>query len=192
MIDAALSQVASQLNNALRRSFQLGEELVVVSSLHEPDGGVAANINNKIAVFLVNIERDTTPSPRSRPGAGEGRHARQPQPVSLNLMVMFAANFSASNYTEALKFISSTIAHFQSWPVLDHQNTPDLDPRIDKLTLDIENLSVSDLSNLWGLFSGRYLPSVLYRMRMVTFDAGQFDAQLPVVRRVQAGVGAPA
>jgi hypothetical protein len=29
-------------------------------------------------------------------------------------------------------------------------------------------------------------------MRMVTFDAGQFDAQLPVVRRVQAGVGAPA
>ena len=190
MIDAAIAQVASQLNNALRRSFQLGEELVVVSSPYEPDGSTAANINNKLAVFLVNLERDTMPGHRARSEGGVGRQARLPQPVSLNLMVMFAANFSASNYPEALKFISSTIAHFQSWPVLDHQNTPDLDPRIEKLTLDIENLSVGDLSNLWGMFSGRYLPSVLYRMRMVTFDAGQLDAQLPVVRRTQAGVGA--
>ncbi|WP_457334846.1 DUF4255 domain-containing protein [Rhizobacter sp. P5_C2] len=190
MIDAAIAQVANQLNNALRRSFQLGEELVVVSSPYEPDGSIAANINNKLAVFLVNLERDTVPGYRTKTGAGEGRQARVPQPVSLNLMVMFAANFSASNYPEALKFISSTIAHFQSWPVLDHQNSPDLDPRIEKLTLDIENLSVSDLSNLWGMFSGRYLPSVLYRLRMVTFDAGQLDAQLPVVRRTQAGVGA--
>lgn len=190
MIDTALAQVAQQLNNALRRSFQLGEELVVVSSLHEPDGSLAADVNNKMALFLVNIERDTTVGLRTRPDGGAARQARLPMPVTLNLMVMFAANFGAGNYTEALKFLSSTIAHFQSWPVLDHQNTPDLDPRIEKLALDIENLSLNDLGNLWGMFSGRYLPSVLYRMRLVTFDAGQLNAQLPVVRQPQIGANA--
>jgi len=190
MIDAAIVQVAHQLNSALRRAFQLSEELVVVSSLYEPDGSVASQVNNRLAVFLVNIEHDTTPGFRTRPDGGSGRQGRLPVPVSLNLLLMFAANFGAGNYAEALKFVSSTIAFFQSRPVLNHQNTPDLDPRIDKLTLDIENLAMSDLSNLWGTFGGRYLPSVLYRMRLVTFDAGQLDAQLPVVREPHVGAHA--
>jgi len=105
--------------------------------------------------------------------------------VCLNLMLMFAANFSGSNYPEALKFISSTIAFFQSRPLFDHQNTPELDPRIDKLALDIENLGIGDLSNLWGMLSGKYLPSVLYRVRLITIDAGQLNAQLPLVRQPQ-------
>jgi hypothetical protein len=103
-------------------------------------------------------------------------------------MVMFAANFSGSNYPEALKFLSSTVAFFQGRPLFNHQNTPELDRRIDKLTLEIENLSVSDLSNLWGMLSGKYLPSVLYRMRMVNIDANQLTAQIPRVAQPEVGV----
>jgi hypothetical protein len=101
---------------------------------------------------------------------------------------MFAATFSGVNYPEALKFISQTIAFFQGRPVIDHQNTPDLDPRIDKLMLDIENLNAAELSNLWGILRGTYMPSILYRMRMVTIDAGQWTAQVPGVSRPQVGV----
>ncbi len=183
MIHAAISHTATALNQALGRAFTLSEELVVVSSLYEPDGSMAANVHNKLAVFLVNIERDTMPGQLPRQNPASGRQARLPAPVTLNLLLMFAANFSASNYTEALKFVASTIAFFQSRPVLDHHNTPGLDPRIDRLALDIENLGLSDLSNLWGTFGGRYMPSVLYRMRLVTLDAGQLDAQVPVVRQ---------
>lgn len=190
MIDAAIGQVANALNSALQRAFRLSEELVVVSSLYEPDGSLAANVNNKLALFLVNIERDTMPGQRARSVAPAGRQAQLPAPVSLNLLVMFAASFSAANYAEALKFVASTIAFFQTSPVLHHQNTPDLDPRIDRLALDIENLGTGDLSNLWGICGGRYLPSVLYRMRLITFDAGQLDAQLPVVREPIVGAHA--
>lgn len=190
MIDAAIVQIASQLNQALRRSFQVAEDLVVVSNLCESDGSVAANVANRLAVFLVNIERDTVPCVAPRGAVGAGRLAQSPPPVCLNLMLMFAANFNGSNYPEALKFVSSTIAFFQSRPVFDHQNTPELDARIDKLTLDIENLGLNDLANLWGMLSGKYLPSVLYRLRLITIDAGQVGAQLPVVRRPQANVHA--
>lgn len=187
MIDAAIGQIANQLNQALRRAFQVGEDLVVVSNLHEQDGSVATQVANKLAMFLVNIERESVPGQTARGGSG-ARFAQASEPVHLNLMLMFAANFGGNNYTEALKFIASTISFFQGRPVFDHQNTPELDPRIDKLTLDIENLSLSDLSNLWGVLSGKYLPSVLYRMRMVSIDAGQISGFAPRVSRPATSV----
>ena len=61
MIDAAIVQVAQQLNQALKRQFLVGEDLVVTSNLHEQDGTVATAAVNKVAVFLVNIERESVP-----------------------------------------------------------------------------------------------------------------------------------
>jgi hypothetical protein len=189
MIAAAVGSIASQLNQSLRRSFRVAEDLVVVSNLTEPDGTPVSQVANKLALFLVNIERDAMPYPQGAgPASLAGRVAQRNAPVHLNLMLMFAATFSGSNYPEALKFISHTIAFFQSRPVLDHQNTPELDARIDRLVLDLENLTVTDLSNLWGILRGTYLPSVLYRMRMVTIDAGQLSGQVPYVARPEAGV----
>ena len=188
MIDTAILQIAAQLNQALKRGFGVGEDLVVVSNLHEQEGGVATHVANKLAVFLVNIERDTLPQPAMRGGlGGSGRAVRSAPPVCLNLMVMFAANFSGNTYPEALKFIASTIGFFQSRPLFDHHNTPDLDRRIDRLTLDIENLGVGDLASLWGMLSGKYLPSVLYRLRMVCIDGDQIDAQPARVSQPQVG-----
>ncbi|HUG26174.1 DUF4255 domain-containing protein [Piscinibacter sp.] len=190
MIDAAIGQIAQQLNQALRRSFQVGEDLVVVSNLHEQDGTVASHVANKLVVFLVNIERESVPMPGERAASGLGRIGMSNAPIHLNPMVMFAANFGGSNYPEALKFISSAISFFQGRPVFDHQNTPELDGRIDRLVLEMEPLSVSDLSNLWGILSGKYVPSVLYRMRMVTIDSAQLTSQAPRVSRPSAGVHA--
>ena len=191
MIAAAISGIASQLNQSLRRTFKVGEDLVVVSNLTEADGNLVSQVSNKLALFVVNIERDALPyRPSALSHTGSGRAGISQAPVHLNLMLMFAATFSGTNYPEALKFISHTIAFFQSRPVLDHQNTPELDPRIDKLVLDIENLSISDLSNLWGILSGKYMPSVLYRMRMVAIDAGQLSGQAPYVGQPQVGVSA--
>ena len=189
MIAAAVAGIAGQLNQSLRRTFKVGEDLVVVSNLTEPDGNLVAQVSNKLVLFLVNIEKDSLPyKPSALSHTGLGRAGVNHAPVHLNLLLMFAATFSGTNYPEALKFISHTIGFFQSRPVFDPQNTPDLDPRIDKLMLDIENLSLSDLSNLWGILSGKYMPSVLYRMRMLAIDSGQLVGQAPLVSRPDAGV----
>lgn len=188
MISAAITGIASQLNQSLRRTFQVSEDLVVVSNLSEPDGSLGSQVANKLVVFLVNIEKDALPyQPSALSHSGASRSGLSHAPVHLNLLLMFAATFSGTNYTEALKFISHTIGFFQSRPVFDHQNTPELDSRISKLMLDIENLSISDLSNLWGIVSGKYMPSVLYRMRMLAIDSGQLIGQAPYVSQPQVG-----
>jgi hypothetical protein len=196
MINSAISHLASQLNQFLKRSFDLNEDIVVVSNILEQDGSVSANVTNKLVVFLTNIEKDTIPfrqpangNSGSNSGNGNSRSVVSSQPIYLNLYVMFAANFSGSNYPEALKFISYTIGFFQKQPVFDQRSTPDLDPRIEKLILDVENLSFPDLSNVWGLLSGKYLPSILYKVRMVSFDADDVAGQAPNVVETQIVTG---
>ncbi|WAC71484.1 DUF4255 domain-containing protein [Roseateles sp. SL47] len=191
MIDAALAHIAQQLNQSLRRAYLVAEDLVVLSSLHECDGGLATGTANRLALFLVNLQRETAGglSPRSAPQA---RTLLKTPPVQLNVMLMIAANFGGSTYPEGLKLLSSTLAFFQSRPVFDHHNTPDLDGRIDRLVLDLENLNFSELSQVWGLFGGRYMPSVMYRLRLITIDAGQSQGSLPSVQEPQLRLGSAA
>ena len=160
-----------------------------VSSILEQDGTLVPNINNKLVLFLVNIEKDTSAGqqPNGAGLLGGARGVGYP-PVHLNLYVMIAAHFPGRNYREALKFVSGAIAFFQGNPVFTHQNSPDLDRRIQRLVMDIENLSLQDLSHLWGVLSGKYLPSVLYKMRMVTVDSGDLRGITPSLRQPSADV----
>lgn len=190
MIDSAILHVGAQLNQALRRSLEISEDVVEVSHVLEQDGTVAPNINNKLVLFLVNIERDGSVS--SHPGRagqpGGGVLAQGFPTVHLNLYVMVAAYFPGPNYREALKFVSGAIQFFQGNPVFTHRNTPDLDRRIQRLSMEIENLGLQELSHLWGVLGGKYLPSILYKMRMVSVDSGDLDRLIPRVSDPMAGV----
>lgn len=189
MIDAALGLMAGQLNEHLRRRFQLSEDLAVLSNLLEQNGTLVPLVANKLVLFLAGVERDTVA--HRAPGASLGLHAQQlatGAPVYLNLLVMCAANFSGGNYPEALKFLSSAIAFFQSNQVLDQHSAPARAVGLDRLVLAIENLSSSEMHSLWGIHSGRYLPSVLYRVRMIGLDGQQVTGRDTSVHGVDAGV----
>ena len=189
MIYAAVNQITLELNQFLKRSFARSEDMVVVSNLLEQDGSLAAHIENKIVAFLVNIEKETMAGalPQAR-AIGGNRSVLGNAPLHLNLYLMFAAYFSGSNYPEALKSISATMRFFQMNPVLDHQNTPDLDRRIDRLVIDVENLDIQQLSNLWGVLSTRYIPSMLYKVRMVTIDADAVKSELHIINQPRPSI----
>ena len=183
MINAAVSHLVVQLNQFLKQAYALTEDVVLMSGLVDAEGHAAPNTNNKLVVFLTNLEKDTVPYRQQSAGeAGAMRSVVSSAPLYLNLYVMIAANFSGANYSEALKLISGAIAYFQRFPVFDHQVSPGLDPRIEKLVLDIENLKIHELSNIWTLLGGKYLPSVLYKVRMVAFDTDDIVARVPNVR----------
>lgn len=188
MMAAAITAIAGQLNQSLRRRFQPSEDLLVVSNLTEMDGSPVPQVLNKLVLMLVNVLSEPTAyrpgllsHTASRVGLGGGA-------MQLNLQLMFAASFSGTAYPESLKLLSHTLAFFQARPVFDHSNCPELDGRIERLTLEQENLSIADMSNLWGVLRGTYLPSVLYRMRMLSIDADELRGQAPFIAQPQAGV----
>jgi hypothetical protein len=172
MIDTAIIHIADQLNHYLKRVFDLNEDVVAISNILEQDGTIAPNIENKLVLFLINVEKDTTPfrSPKGKTPGLDHAVTSYP-PIYLNLYLMVAGHFNGNNYPEALKFLSNTVSFFQRNPVLDHSSTPGMDRRIEKLVLEIENLNIKDLSTLWSAITGKYLPSIIYKVRMVTIDS---------------------
>ncbi|MFT4925258.1 MAG: hypothetical protein ACI8WB_001350 [Phenylobacterium sp.] len=186
MIHACLQHIASQLNQFLKNNFDLTEDIVIVSNLVESDGSVVSQTNNKVVVFLSNMEKDTMPQHQGQPSRGkDGRLAVSSAPVYLNLYVVIAANFGAANYGEALKFISNAVAFFQRQPMFDQQNSPDMDDKIHKMILDIENVARHDLSSMWGMFGAKYLPSMVYRVRMVSLGGGAVQSQVGSMQQGQ-------
>lgn len=187
VIDAALQHLAVSLNEFLSRGLGLAEDIAVVSPLTELDGTPVAGLGSKLIVFLAGIEREYAVGGASS-ATGSGWMVRRAAPVHLNLSVMIAASFEGKNYLEALRMISAAILYFQKNPVFDHQSHPGLDARIERLTLEIENLDRQDLNNLWGVLNAKYVPSVLYKVRMVSFDSQDIRSLEPTVHIPRANL----
>jgi hypothetical protein len=168
MIYSVLNTIGEKLNFYLKNRFSLGEDKVILSNLVNQDGSLAITESDKVVVTLVNIQEETISSRLTS--------MDRQRPVNLNLYVMCSAYFIDKNYPEALKFLSAVISFFQANCVFNHSNTPDLDDNIDKLTFEIVNQELQNQSYLWGTLGGKYLPSVLYKVRMVTIQEGNIQA----------------
>ncbi len=184
MIHTALLHIVKHLNQYFKILYDLNEDIVVLSNIVEQDGGQNPYSENKIVVTLVNIEKETVMGGASiNSNAPRDMSAIAHPAVRLNLFIMFSANFSGKNYEEALKYLSNTITFFQKNPAFTKETTPDLPENIEKLIFNIQNLGIHDLSNLWGVISSKYLPSILYKMRMITIDAEDVASRIPTQRR---------
>lgn len=188
MIDAAVNVLATQLNDALKLNSNVAHNIARASNLFEQNGNVVADIDNSLVLFLVNVVKDTFPYTNApERNSTSGRHVDSRPAVYMTLSVMVAANFSGRHYTDALKYLSQAISFFRLNPVFDRKSVPDMDARIERLFLDIENLGITDLSNLWGILGGKYVPSILYKVRMITFDSQEVIGQTPVITRHATG-----
>lgn len=190
MLDLALKAIAKQLNEHVHRKFDLDEDVVVLSAPFDADGGSASQLNNKIVVFLANIHKDSFPHASERqPVAMDGANFLYAPPLYLNLYVMIGAYFDSARYADSLRFLSCAVSCFQAKPMLDQNNTPDLGEGIDKLILDIENVSIHELSNLWGIMGGKYIPSILYRVRMLTVAEAGIQSRAAISSGVETTAG---
>lgn len=163
MIYSAVSTISSVVNDYLRNRFSTIEDKLVVSNLVNPDGSVAVTEPDKIIMSLVNLQQETV----SHRGRGATNKA-----VNLNVFLLFSASFEENNYLEGLRYLSGIISFFQANKVLNHSNTPDMDPDIDKLSFEIVNQDLQNMSHLWGTMGAKYMPSILYKTRMISFTDG--------------------
>ena len=166
MIESALSSVVAELNQFLKLKFQLTEDAVIISNLANLDGSIAVKEINKVVVTLVNIQEDRLATKKGSPGKKIGENT----PVFLNLHILISSHFDEKLISEALRFLSAVIAFFQNKGVFFPSNTPTLDNSIEKLVFEIVNQDLREQSNLFSAIGVKYLPSVLYRMRMLAID----------------------
>jgi len=188
MIDKTLAFVLGELNAFLGTVFPASEPHAVLSSLAQQDGSPPPGIENKILLTLINVERDTTAFAPNLPTRTEaGLATRVNPPLNLNLNFLVSASFT-TDYLEALRFLSSSLGFFQSKPVFTPQNSPAFPRGLERLTMEMVNVSIPDLQNLWASAGAKYLPSALYKARMLTIQDGWVAERVPTITGTETKV----
>ena len=171
MIAKALTFISNFLNKEIKMNYGIDEDRVMVSSLINPDGSVSDNIENKIIISVINLEHETTvKSANTYISGNTNNFGKIAPPVYLNLYLLVSANYDSGNYLEALKMLSSVIGIFQSNTYFTKQINPDMPAPLDKLTFEIFNLPINELSHIWSGIGAKYVPSILYKVRMITMQ----------------------
>lgn len=171
MIDSVLLLLRDQLNAHLHAQTGAAngdsvEDVVVLVEGDKMDP--IAFKAGAVSALLVNLEEETAirPADPFRRVLPDGTVLPVAPEIRLNLYVLFAARYKV--YEQGLSKLSAIMHYFQRHRVLDHANSPALSDRIDKLTVELVTLPFSEQNELWGALRTTYLPSVLYRLRLVT------------------------
>lgn len=171
MLDIALKFLTSELNTYLSTQMtSTSEEVVRMSKLVDDVGKYT--FENSIAALIINIEEDRVFKSQTPDRIyTNGQHILLEPELKLNLHVIFAANFDVKNYDQALKYISHVLTFFQSHHAFTSVEYPALDPSIEKLTIELQSLSYEQLNQVWAFIGAKQLPSVIYKVRMVSLQS---------------------
>lgn len=164
----ALEAVCGRLNAHLQHIDPRPDDWVVLTSLLAHEGSRNDAARDKIVMSVHGFSSETFLS-QQPVVAARGRGA----PLHLDVHLMFLANFAGQSYPDGLGALSRLIAFFQETPVFTPQNAPGLAAGIDRITLDFETLSPADVSAVMHMMGVTYLPSVFYRLRMLSYGAAE-------------------
>lgn len=178
MIDLALKLICDRLNAHLTALFSVPEDLVVIGPLSDTEGKPTAEARNRLTMFLTNIAQDTMP--RGTATRGPLSNGQTP-PVHVNIYFMLASGHDPDIYGEGLKLISAALMFFQANPVMTPRTAPEMPAGLSQLTIEIANLRSEELGQLWGNLGGRYVPSVMFKVRSVVIAAGDINSVTPLV-----------
>lgn len=152
MLHEAIHTVVEKLNLfALKKTGNT--KFAQVDSLNE-----AMLTPDKILVTLVGVEEDRVSANKDYYHAGEQKYL-VPE-IRLNLMLLFSA--SHSDYEQKLKELAIVLLFFQTTPFFKNAVEG-----VKKLTFELQTLTFEQQSYIWGLFTAKYMPAVVYRVRVV-------------------------
>ncbi len=191
MIDRAMGFVVETLNGFLEDRHISDEPIAELSGLTTMEGDPPKDINNKIVMTVLNIEREAaaiSSSPMPMRQTNEGGYVRTPQDLALNIYVMVSASFD-DRYRDGLRVLSGALGFFQSNPIITPASHPNLPKGIQQLAFKMVNLDLQTLGHVWGVLGGRYMPSALYKIRLVTIDDAWAAELVPEITGVAVDGG---
>jgi hypothetical protein len=145
-----------------------------------------------VTVLLINLEEERVlRGPDLHVRRSADGHAQRVQPdIRLILHVLFVARFK--QYEFAWRHLSKVIEHLQSVRVFDAGVAPELPAGIEKLVVELVTLNFAEQNEVWNALRTTHHPSVLYRVKLITFrdqqatESTEIAAIDQTVRRVSS------
>lgn len=185
MIQDTLAFLGQEVNSYL--SLKLGpttlERVVLGNIAKATDAEGASNLQGVAVLSLVNVEEDRISKQQENyRKTPEGVRYQEP-PVFVNLYILISVN--KSEYEDSLHWLSLIIQYFQHKSVFTPEQYPQLESRgIEKIVVELHTLNFEQINHLWGTLGGKYLPSVLYKVKQVTLDENELQAEGALIRDI--------
>lgn len=183
MIDQCLEALTQAMCDYFVRLPELngiGTEAIVLGPVAKPDGSLAIPTDT-IGCTLVNLEEERVMRAQECvTRLADGSYVALHPELRLNVYLLFSAHFTT--YTTGLRNLSAVVRFFQSHPFLSSATTPTLPESVEKLIFELQTLNFDQQNYLWGSLGAKYLPSVLYKMRLLTIQDNQSQGPISPVR----------
>ena len=161
MIHRTLSLLVGHLNDYLRLSFRLKEDIAFLSPVKDTDNSLPTN---RVSISIMGIERETAGGISfNRRAIETGSVSKTAPPWHVNINVLMAVAFQDKQYDESIQILSAILSFIQKNTTIPFKDT-------ERFALEMINLSAHDLSNLWGILGVNYLPSILCKVRVLVID----------------------
>jgi uncharacterized protein DUF4255 len=188
MIDVAAAFLVRELNAYMLARTGTAFGSAALSRI-VADSGKYAIPDDQVGVALVSVEEERAlRSQLPQSVYADGRQVVLEPDLKLNLNLLFAANFK--QYDQGLRQLSLVLAFFQSHGVFTRERNPALDPRIERLGVDLVSLTFEQLNQLWAFVGAKQLPSVVYRVRLVVVQDLQPSGVQPPITTIGSTVEA--
>lgn len=177
LITPVLKYIASEINhhydNPVTPAIEEFVKLGNISQLDSGSGAANAELQSKVILTVVNIDEEKTL--KNNPHyikQGETVVKRNPT-IFLNLYIL--ASCADDDYETALTKISRVIGFFQQKYVFtaDNAQVPFPEENVEKIVMDLFSLNFEQINHLWGILGGKYIPSVLYKLRLIPMQASE-------------------
>lgn len=174
MLYPAIENIQRVLNDGINPSTSIANVVEIVN------GGDEQN-DTDIIISLVNIEEVRLARDQQYVVKVDGVLLPKNPPVHLDLSLLFTAY--GAGYENNIRNLQEVIAFFQKQPAFKATEFAELAADgIERLTMEMVTLGLEQLQQLWSMLGGKYQPSVLYKMRMLTIDSVQENPVSPITQ----------
>ena len=145
---------------------------------------------DNIVVSLVNVDEETHGKDQVfyRENPNGTRSILNPT-LQLNLYLLFSSysgKAADERYLNCLRLLSYVARFFQLKQVFTQANTPSLPPTVEKLVVELTSPTFEEQNHLWGALGAKYMPSIVYRVRLLPIRELDEALKAPLIDEIRA------
>ncbi len=167
-----LSFLREDLNRFIANKIGTTGEFILFSNLNNISD-TTTGVDNKIIASIVNIEEEKLlKTPDNYIKTNNEINYKKP-PVWLNIICLFTFYTRSHEDYDGLDMLTYIVQYFQSKPKLDKTSAvlPENYPEgLPEIRAEFVSLNYEQTNYLWGLFGGKYHPSVIYKFKTIPID----------------------
>jgi len=192
MINEALKFLRSEVDAYLhlKSGGTNNESLIVLSNVANGTDSGWAIPSQKLGLSLINIEEEKVFKEQQTHFKNQAGIVEEYNPeIKLNIYMLVCSNYinnpgdtGDNKYEQGLKQLSQVITFFQGKNVFTTENSPAMaDTGLKRLVVELYSYTFEQQYNFWSILGAKYLPSVLYKVRVLSFQDNQIQNQNPPV-----------